>query len=289
MAGLGFNHFEKPKIGVMVAMLNETFVAKADLWLQSSDLAIQRGYAAFDFFRTRDFSPLFLPDHLRRFYQSAAELHLQLPFSPAELEDRLHKLVAANDSPHIGIKLLLTGGYSGDGFTPAAPNLLAIPEVLPALPTQLQDGIHLISHPFQRELPHIKSTNYLTAIWLQPRIKAAGAHDVLYHQNGHVSECPRANIFMVTQAGELCTPADNILQGITRAKILALAKRHATVSQRNIAISELLAAREVFVTSTTKRVLPVVKIDGITIGAGSAGGLTTQLFHDFLALEKMSD
>ncbi|TAD92124.1 MAG: amino acid aminotransferase [Bacteroidetes bacterium] len=269
----------------MYAILNGQMVLKSDLLVSPTDLGLQRGYAAFDFFRTKNFVPLFLPDYLDRFFTSAQAMHLALPFEKPELRQQLETLIEKTGVPDLGVKLLLTGGYSADGFVPLKPNFMAIPEPLAAMPTVLAPAIRLMTHPFQREMPHLKTTNYLTAIWLLPRLQAYGAHDALYHQHGTVAECPRANIFMVNAKGELCTPALQVLHGITRKKVLQLAAKHTTVVERPIALDELLKAEEVFITSTTKRLLPVATIDRCTIGTGKAGPLTTRLFADFVDLE----
>src|SRR5258708_5973136 len=109
------------------------------------------------------------------------------------------------------------------------------------------------------------------AIWLQPLIRENGADDVLYRQDGVIAECPRSNFFLVTAAGALVTPGRDILRGITRMKILELAKGEFVTEERDVLLEELRDAREAFITSTTKHVLPVVAIDGVPIGNGEIG------------------
>ena len=87
-----------------------------------------------------------------------------------------------------------------------------------------EKGIELVTWPHQRQLPAVKSIDYVMAIWLQPWMKKNGADDVLYHNNGTVTECPRANFFLVMEDGRLVTPAENILEGVTRKKLLDLEK-----------------------------------------------------------------
>ena len=116
------------------------------------------------------------------------------------------------------------------------------------------------------------------AIWLQPMVKEQQAQDVLYHNNGWMRECPRANFFIVTKDDALVTPGENILKGITRMQILKLAKENnIQVEEREISLEELYNAREVFITSSTKNILPVNKIDGNLINSGKKGELTFRM------------
>lgn len=188
--------------------------------------------------------------------------------------------------PTSGIRMIMTGGYSPDSYEPAAPNLVIIQQPL-ILPSQEKflHGIHVVTHEYQRDLPTVKSINYLMGIWLQKKVKAAGADDVLYHQRGMVTELPRANIFFVTKEGVLVTNEAGILHGITRKYILQVASQKLPVMVRAFTCNELLAAREVFLSSTTKRILPIAKIDGQQIGTGKPGKITTDLYQELLAYE----
>ena len=117
-------------------------------------------------------------------------------------------------------------------------------------------------------------------------MKNAGADDVLYVSNGNISELPRSNVFVVTQQNELLTANNNVLHGITRKHMLQLAAQYMSVKEQTVTLTDVLTAKEVFVTSTTKRLLPVRKVNGVTIGNGTAGTVTTDLYHRFLQLEK---
>jgi D-alanine transaminase/branched-chain amino acid aminotransferase len=123
-------------------------------------------------------------------------------------------------------------------------------------------------------------------VWLQKEVKEKQADDVLYYKNNVISEFPRSNIFIVNNNGELLTPASNILAGITRKKVLELAKDVMPVTARDIGTNELMNAVEVFMTSTTKRLLPIVEIDGKKIGDGKPGKITARLYELFLKMEQ---
>lgn len=267
--------------------VNNAFEAEGKATLQTGDLALQRGYAVFDYFRTVDHVPLFLEDYLDRFFHSAKALFITIPHTRSRVTEIIYELIQKNNLPESGIRMIATGGYSPDSYTPVQGNL-----ILQQQPLQLPDaarfesGIRIMTYTYQRDLPAVKSINYLMGIWLQKQLTAKGLDDVLYTQNGIISEFPRANIFIITPEGTLVTPAHNVLAGITRKKILGFAGALLPVETRDVPVSELKNAAEVFMTSTTKRILPVTEIDGIRIGNGTAGPITRQLQEQFIRLQE---
>jgi branched-chain amino acid aminotransferase len=253
-------------------------IEKASLGLQ--DIGILRGYGIFDFFLVRQGVPMFVEDYLDRFFRSAQILELEIPVSRDEFQRHLHTLLDLNKVEDTAIRLLLTGGYAGDGFTPAEnPNWVIMQHPMPAMPTALYPvGIKLMLYRHVRELPEVKSTNYLTAIKIRNNLKQAGAPEVLYHDGRVVSESARSNFFILTKNGVLVTPTQNTLLGITRKQVIKIA-HHAgiPVEERDISLDELNDASEAFLTSTIKGVLPVVQIDDIKIGDGKPGTYANQL------------
>ncbi len=270
----------------MIAYVNNTFIEEEKATLQVGDLALQRGYAAFDYLRTLNSAPLFLDDYMDRFFRSAHAMHLQPQQSKEDLKALIEELNKKNGLSQSGIRMILTGGYSPDSYQPTTPNLVLLQQPLQLPPAEkFNVGVKVITHAYQRELPEVKSTNYLMGIWLQQQVRAHHAADVLYHQNGMVSEFPRANVFIVTKNGKLVTPAQNILKGITRMKLLQLATKDFEVEERAVHIDEVKEAAEVFMTSTTKRLLPISQIDDVPIGTGHVGPVTTQLNQLFIEME----
>jgi branched-chain amino acid aminotransferase len=249
--------------------INDSFVAEDQASLLVSDLAVQRGYGIFDFFKTINGKPIFLEDHLQRFYHSIAKMHLQIKQSPDELKAILQTLLNKNNLPDSGIKMIVTGGYSPDGYTlPGEQNLVIIQTPFVA-PLELNSkGMSLVTYDYQRQLSEMKTLDYSMAIWLQPFIRQHQADDVLYYHNGLVKECPRANFFMVTQDKEVITAKNDILKGVIRKNILNLQDFGFTILERDFTIKELQDAAEVFITSTTKHIFPVHQIDEITYTTG---------------------
>lgn len=270
----------------MITFLNDEFVQAEKAFLHISDLSIQRGYGIFDFLRVMDNHPLYLPDYLNRFYNSASEMRLELSYSQQEFGNIIHELIQRNNMPLAGIKIILTGGYSEDGFHLAKPNLIIAQQPLKLPSDKISDGIKVITHEFVRDLPHVKSINYLMGIWVQKKMKEQSAQDVLYHIGGEVSEFPRCNFFIVTKDNTLVTPVENILHGITRKNILLLAAKKFNVKEGAISLNDIANAKEAFLTSTTKRIIPITRVDDHTIGTGQPGPVATELFEDLVQWEK---
>ena len=243
--------------------INDRCLPEEAATLHFRDLAIQRGYGAFEFFKLADGLPLFLDEHLDRFYASASQLHLPVADERGTLKDKILTLIRKNGARTGGIRMTITGGDSPDGYTPSQPNLvMACQDFAPPTKEQFHRGIRLVSYEHQRQLPEVKSIDYLMAIWLQPTIRQAAADDVVYHRAGIISECPRSNFFIITRQEKLVTPATHILKGITRSKVIEAARTHMEVEERAVTLAEVAEATEIFITSTTKTVLPVAALDG---------------------------
>jgi len=264
----------------MYSIINGELVKNNDAKILVTDLSIQRGYGVFDFFKIINQQPFYLTDHLERLFRSAEAMRLTGTVTQTELEQMILQLIEKNQFANAGMRITITGGYAEDGYSIATPNLLITQSPLVVNKT-MANGLKLITHEYQRQLPHVKTIDYLQAIYLQSYIKEQGADDVLYHSNDEITECPRSNFFVVTKDDVIITPAKNILAGITRKRILAL--KQFNVQERAIALKDLDAIKEAFVSSTTKVVMPVLSIDGKQVNDGLPGKITAQIFEALVA------
>jgi len=250
--------------------------------LHPLDIGLIRGYAIFDFLRTVHSTPLFLEDYLNRFTQSAASARLPLAYDKAALRSIIEELIDKNHLENGGIRMVLSGGVSENFFSPAEGKLFIFcePLKLPG-PDKYAHGVKLASVDYVRPIAEIKTTNYTLPVLLSTEWQTQGVEDVLYYHEGIVSESSRSNVFMVKD-GQISTPEKHILKGITRQKVMALAQK---VTVRDIRMEEILQADEVFITSTTKRILPITSIDNSVIGNGKPGPVTQELREAFEQFE----
>ena len=265
--------------------INGDFVLKEEAKILITDLSVQRGYGIFDYFKTINNQPVFLDDHLDRFYFSAREMFLPVDMDRDKLKDIFKQLIEKNNLPDSGIRITLTGGYSADGYLPAKPNVFITQLPFSYNADNFEKGTRLVTYEHQRQLPQVKTIDYLQAIRLQTFIKENNADDVLYYSASGISECPRANFFVVNDKNEIITPAKNILAGITRKKILAV--EGLNVKEGTIHLEDIATAKEAFVTSTSKIILPVLEINGTSIGNRKPGEITSALFKRMSSCQGM--
>jgi D-alanine transaminase/branched-chain amino acid aminotransferase len=252
-----------------------------------TDLLVQRGYGIFDFLRVANDKPLFIDDHLDRFFKSAEIMRLPIPQTREDIKNIVAELIEKNKMDYAGIRMIIAGGDAPDGYTIEQPHLIVIqaPLAEPTL-TLPNEGIKLASYNYQRQIPEVKTTDYLMAVWLQPWMKEQGADDILYHHNGVVSECPRSNFFIVTKENVLVTAEKNMLNGITRKNIIAVCNANGIkVETRDLHLSEILEAKEAFITSSTKRIIPVQQIDDIVIKSNYNDSIAKTIYDLLVKLE----
>lgn len=260
--------------------INGNIVPAEEASLGVMDLAILRGYGVFDYFLFQQGRPLFFNDYINRFEHSIGQAGLTLPITRTELMRRIMHVITANGTETGAIRLVLTGGYASDSFTPGtAPNLLILKHDMPTYPESwFELGQKLILHEFEREIPAAKTINYVTGIRAIPKIKAANAYDVLYHDGKYIAEAARSNFFLITHDDVLVTAAADILKGITRNNILKLAlQNNISFEERKVTLEELKTSKEAFICSTTKGALPIVQIDDMKVGNGKVGAMTKKI------------
>ena len=264
----------------------EIFPIDASLF-KTNDLGLLRGYGLFDYFRTYNGIPFRFDDYWTRFENSAKLLKLEIPCSKEETEKILSDLHSLSGESEVAFRFVLTGGYAPDSVNVIQPNFLVRTEPLPQdNPAGRLRGIKVLPYEYVRDLPEIKSTNYVHMVLMAEEMRNQQAADLLFHRNGQVSELTRSNIF-IFQGETLVTSSINILNGITRRVVMELAEPHFKIEVRPLMLEELLEADEVFTTSSTKWVMPVVAVGENLIGNGVAGERTLFLLGLFEELVKV--
>lgn len=240
-------------------------------------MGVQRGFGVFDFFRVRDGKPMFMKDHLDRFDQSQKFMDLPFKIGRDEIQQAIANLQKKNDFKYGGFKLVLFADEEEDSDD-LMPFFYIINTKLPKKKGSVPS--RLISHEYLREFPHIKNVSYLQACLLKKEMKKAKAIDVVYHQNGIISEAARSSIFMVKD-DKLLTTKSNILEGVTRKNILKFSSEIIETQIFDITLEQLQQADEVFISSTLKEVMPITHLDGKIIGDGKIGPWTQKISDRF--------
>ncbi|MCF2506575.1 aminotransferase class IV [Dyadobacter sp. CY107] len=253
---------------------------------KTNDLGLLRGFGLFDYFRTYNGVPFRWNDYWQRFENSARLLKLTLPVTQQVTEKVLADLHAMSGEQEVAFRFVLTGGYAPDSVHVVQPNFLIRTEPLPQdNPAGRLKGIKVLPYDYVRDLPEVKTTNYVHMVLMADELRRQQAADLLFHKDGEISELTRSNIF-IFHGDKLITSDRNILKGITRKVVMELAKPYFEVEIRPVLYKEVILADEVFTTSTTKWVMPVVQIGDLPVGSGEAGKRTLllqQLFEKLVA------
>jgi branched-chain amino acid aminotransferase len=236
-------------------------------------------------------------DHLDRLVRSAERIGLRVPPRP-DIERAISETVAAAGNPESRVRVMLTRGVGKLDLDPASANdtqliVIVFPLGAPT-PEMYEKGVAVAIVSVARNSPRaidpaVKSGNYLNNVLaLGEARRRSGAYEaILCATDGSVAEGSSSNVFAI-KGGEVRTPAPEIglLDGITRAKVIGLCRANGIpfVEQR-ILPDELRGADEVFITSATRGVLPVTRIDERPVGAGVPGPVTRRLvqLYDDLA------
>lgn len=267
-----------------ICYLNGEIIPLGDAKIGVLDLGILRGFGIYEGITSFSGKPFRFNDHWDRFQISANVLGLTIPRTKDELLDAMHTLIAHNaPGTRANLRMVLTGGEAQHSLEHVSGRETLFITAEPSVPlpsTLYERGGHLMSCEHQRFMPEIKTINYITAVMLQKQRATAGAIEILYTFGDRVLECATSNVFMVKN-GTVFTPDADVLKGITRKTILEIARDIYPVEERMISINEFFAADEVFIAASFKDIVPIVSVDGQTIGDGVPGTMTRDLMERF--------
>ncbi len=259
---------------------NGDLVLYKDVNLHVSDLLFQRAYGVFDFFRSRNGNIPWLNDYQARLFNSLELSGIEAGLERDQFESIIHDLQQKNKLVNGAFKVIISGGYSDNLESVTGPaNVLILNLDWKRPPEEtFEKGVSLISDRFVRPNPEIKTLYYLNSLRLHKKLREYGAVDVLFHTQT-ISETSRANLFFVKE-GQVYTPASHILKGITRKQVLSIV---GNVRVEDIEAGRLYDFDEMFLTSTSRDVTPVVSVEGKRIGKGTPGPLTREIQAAFRA------
>ena len=231
-----------------------------------------------------------LGEHLDRLERSAARIGLRAP-ARNDIERAITDTVRAAANAESRVRVMLTRGVGKLDLDPATSDdtqLIVLVMPFQPLPRALyEEGasaaiVSIVRNDPRAIDPAIKSGNYLNNVLALGEARRLGAHEALLcAADGSVAEGASSNVFVVKE-GEVRTPGLDvgILEGITRAQVLALARANAIPTRETrLRPEELRGADEAFITSATRAVLPVTRIDGAAIGDGRPGPITRRLMQ----------
>ncbi len=268
--------------------------APEDAVISVFDRGFLYGDSVFETIRTYGGRCFALEEHVQRLESSARSVFIELPTSTSSLTTEIERAVAQAGNGESYVRVMVTRGSGPLGLDSnfeAQPRRVIIVGPLVSPPAEsYEHGIDVVTYRTLRtaeatDAASAKIGNYLVAVLAMREARAAGAAEALFvDAGGHVAEGASSNVFAVI-GGQLVTPPESagILPGITRRLVLELCEETGrSVSLRPLAQSELSQADEIFITSSIRELLPVVRVDGIAVADGKPGPVARALHRQFL-------
>jgi len=272
----------------LIVNINGKLVHRDQAGISPFDSAVQGGDAVWEGLRLYNGRIFKLQEHLDRLRSSAQALAFaEIPTHDAIIHE-IRKTLKANDMQDgVHIRLTLTRGLKvTSGMDPrlnqSGPTLIVLPEF--KSPVYDKKGVTLITTSVRRFPPDcmdpkIHHCNLIQSILAKIQANVAGADDgLMLDVRGFVAETNATHVFLVSR-GELLTSHESACpEGITRATVLELCREHdVPFREKDISLTEVYRADEMFCTGTMGEIAPVTKVDGRVIGNGIAGPRTQQI------------
>lgn len=270
--------------------LNGEMVKQADAKISVFDHSFVYGDGIFEGLQAVAGGVFRLDDHVRRLYRSARYLEIDIPITPEAMIEAVLTTARLNGLRDGYIRPMISRGVGPMGvrnmhkLSPPTIVIVAQHEKIEDKREAFEQGItaHVASLrriPPDCMDPRVKTCNYINNIMAYLEAKHAGADSaIMLDLQGYVAEGYGNNVFAVDGGTVLTPPHGNILAGITRQTVIDICGREGIpVAERSMTVYDLVTADEVFESATMAEIVPVVRIDGRTVGTGKPGARTRQL------------
>lgn len=266
--------------------LNGTFLPLNEAKVSVMDRGFLFGDGVYEVIPVYGGRPLRLDEHMVRLENSLRGIRMAPPLSTAEWSDVFSRLIQGSHDQSIYLQVTRGAAPKRDHAIPREiePTVFAMCTPIAPLPVE---GIKVITvDDIRWQWCDIKAITLLSNVLLRQQAVDRGCVEAILVRNGHAVEGAASNLFVLVD-GVLVTPpkSHELLPGITRDLVLELALQHGIQAQeRKIALSELQSASEVWMTSSTREIMPVVELDGVKVGTGVPGPLWQRmqgLYQDY--------
>jgi branched-chain amino acid aminotransferase len=275
-------------MGKFIININGKVTDESEAKLSVLDRGFLYGDSVYEATRTFNKIPLRLNQHIERLFSSAHKIYFIPQLTSEQIKSEVLKVINQAPYENINLRIVLTRGTNSDlGLNPdlaVSENLIIYAKELTANPDWwYQAGVSLTT--YQKEssskgsLP--KTGNYIENMLAYRQALTQNFYDsIMINNDGNITECTTSNIWMVKN-GVIYTPHlnDGVLPGLTRATLLAMKPN--LIKETQLTLPELLAAEECFITSTTREIVPVTRINDKIIGNGKPGSVTLSLLDDY--------
>ncbi|MGY3777511.1 D-amino-acid transaminase [Isobaculum melis] len=270
----------------MKVIWNKEIVDRASVKIDLEDRGYQFGDGLYEVIRAYNGTLFTIDEHIDRMFRGADKIDLKMPFTKEELKQLIISLIKENqiDTGNIYFQLTRGNGSPRNHAYPdpekVTPVFTASTTVVPRDAVLMSKGVAAITIPDMRWLHcDIKSISLLGNVMAKHEAHKVGAFEAIQHRDGIVTEASSSNSWMIKDDVIYTHPDGNlILAGITKLVILKIAREAGLkVKEEPYTLEQLKQADEVFISSTTLEVMPVVTLDGASVGDGKVGPIVTKL------------
>ena len=263
--------------------------SERDRLLSPLDQGFLFGASVYETVRTYDGVPFLVERHLKRLRESALALGIDIVESDETLTRRVYETLEDSGNAESSIRIVVSAGVGAIDYRQGStkkPTIVVVVRPLPPFPESLyKDGATASFVSIMRAgrgnlSPRIKSSNLLNNLMALRQAHEQGAYEALMlNPKGEVCEGSMSNVFVVTDATITTPPISaGILEGITRELVVSIAREGGfELEERILLPDELLGANEVFITASSRQVVPIVKVDEQPIADGRPGPVTQKL------------
>jgi len=278
--------------------INGELLARDDAKISVFDSGYLVGDGIWEALRLHNDKLVFLDLHLKRMWEAASTVGMELPFTKEELTENIWKTIKANDMhDNVHVRTMITRGIKktpsqDPRLTISGPNVVIIAEHKKASKESQEKGITLFTSTVRRGSPdyldpRLNCHSKLHEVQALVQAIEAGCDEALMlDANGFVATCNATNFFIIKDKEVWTSTGQYCMNGITRAKIIEACERNNIVcKQKDFSLYDVYGAEEAFVTGTFGGLTPVTKIDGRIIGNGGYGDFTKKLsglYHDLI-------
>ncbi|MDQ0272233.1 D-amino-acid transaminase [Cytobacillus purgationiresistens] len=265
-------------------IVNGNLIERSEARLDIEDRGYQFGDGVYEVIRVYNGKMFTAQEHLERIVLSAKKIGMELVYSVEDMKKQLTELIEKNEVKLGTIYMQISRGVSPRNHpypNPVVPHTLVAytKEVARPIPN-LENGVKaILKEDIRWLLCDIKSLNLLGNVMAKQEAVAAGCYEAIQHRGDTVTEGSSSNISIIKDGKLITHHADNlILNGITRRKVLEVCgKGNIPVVEEPFTLSDLDAADEVFLSSTTSEITPIVEIAGKQVGNGQPGPVTKKI------------
>jgi branched-chain amino acid aminotransferase len=273
----------------MIVCMNGEFVDAADAKVSVFDHGLLYGDGVFDTIAGVRGRIFWLSEHVDRLLDGCSRIDLTLPWSKRELMEMTEAVFRKNGGDSGRIRITITRGAGEVPLTAlhtCRPTLIIFSTPLEQYPSELYTkGLRLAIAPYGRIYPRVKSLSFLASVLGYLTAESSECDEAVFvDHDGNLLEGSTFNVFVVKD-GRIVTPRENMLQGVTRDKVVEMARAMGLpVDETTVRLADAQHADEMFATGTTKKIVPVTQIGEHVIASRQVGRVTSALMKRFAEL-----